>query len=281
MKMSFSKPGAPAQAIDVEATAEPAAAAPAAEIPSTPVNETTTVAIPGGEVNFDDTDIPLDQIRLPNLNIVHKVGGLADLFNAGELVLNGDLVLHVPANKTKNVAGDPPLRFVPIGFRKLRYTEKREGGERGDLVNTEEEVVAAGGTLDYNQWKRSQTTPNPLKRFEQLATALVLVEKPARVNDEDHQVFPIECDGVYYTLAVWNAKGTAYTNGAKDLFTARKIGFLMNPAKYSDYFWTFTTEMKPYGNNTVPIPVLKAASKTSEAIRSKLVDFGFRAPAKS
>lgn len=303
MKVSFSKPdstaaaGTPGTVVDVPsqvisqtppvaapAPEAPAVPAPAAEIPTQSAvdlaNQTSAV-VPSSPAMFDDNDIAFDQIRVPTLNLVHHTGELKDIFNPGELIYNGTLVLYSPKNDAKKLVGTAPLRIVPIGFRKLRYVEKVSGGGKGDLVNTVAEVVSLGGTLDYNQWKRAA---GKMKRFEELSTLLLLIEKPDHLEDIERQVFVHVIEDKRYAIVIYNLKGTAYTGVAKTLFTARKMGFLSKtahepgeqPRAYSSFFWTLETEPKTFTQdgkpNTIPVPVIKASVKTSEKLRAFVID---------
>lgn len=284
MKTSFSKPGAPTTetiqeavptpASDVvveavttvtpaEATAAPVT--PAADIPTKPVTmevaRPVPTSVPSTSVpSYNDEEIDFGDIILPRLNIVQKVGDLSNLFTPGEIVLNQNLVIH-DAKKT------PAIVFTVIGFKKKQFVEKVEGGAMGALYHSQEDVVSHGGTLDYKEWQESIKTAKEkggkaLKYFQPLATALLLVERPAHVPDEDHTVFPYECEGKWHALALWSMKGTGYTNGAKTIFTARKIGHLRKEG-YPSQTWTLTTKLENYGGNFAYIPVLKPGARNS------------------
>lgn len=231
----------------------------------------TDVATSDGAVSLvDDQDISLADIILPRINIVQKVGDLSEIFTPGEVVLKQSLVIYSPAKGEK--AGDPPLNITVLGFQKTKFTEKVEGGKLGDLCATEADVAKKGGTLDYKEWQASVagvkdgTVTKALRLFQRLATALVLIEKPATVKDEDHIEFPYECEGKFYALALWSMKGTAYTHAAKTMFTARKIGHLRQG--YSSQSWSLSTKMDKFGDNYAAVPVVKPAAKNSEAFRA-------------
>lgn len=223
--------------------------APAAAIPSTSL--ATIPACPVGPVAvpfFDDRNINFKDIIVPRLNVVQKVGELSEIFTPGEIVLNQETVIHVPENKEKGIVGSGPLVLIPIGCRPLQYAEKVGGGAKGLFVNTEAEVVAANGTLDYKEWKNGKGTANGKRRFEEYATFLFLVKKPASLlPDAEHQLFTHEIDGEFYTLALMGLKGTWYSGFAKRLFTERKIGFLK--AGYSSFNWNLSTFAKSFNGD--------------------------------
>lgn len=302
-KMSFEKGGAPVVSatekapvvIDVQATPAPAVEstapavqaavdlAPVEAIPARPVNlavapvapSAVAVAAPKDPL-FNDENISFDDIIVPRLNIVQKVGDLSNVFGFGEIVLNQSLVVHTPANKEKGTPGTGPLTIVPLGFKATVFVEKVKGGGRGAYCTTREEVVRMGGTVEYREWKASG---GKLKRFEHLATVLCLIKRPDHIPDENHQVFTHEIEGTYYALAFWSMKGTAYTHAAKRFFTERKIGFLKRPPTgsslpdrgYPSFAWSLTTKVEPFpgddgGTNYAIIPILTPGAKNSEAL---------------
>ena len=256
---------APANTTVVDAT--PVAAIPSnAVIPRPPQAVATTNTAPGG---YNDEDIGFDDIILPRLNMVHGVGPLSEIFSPGEYVLNGTMVIHTPANAKKNIAGQPPLNVTVLGFKKRQYAEKTVGGKQGNLFNTVDEVVRANGTLDY---KEAQSTNKTL--YHTLATALILIQKPDYINDPEHLIFAHECEGKFYSLALWSMKSTAYTHAAKHIFTARKMGHLkavkddtgrIISGGYPSFSWSLTSELDTKFENPTNIPVLKAGGRNTPA----------------
>jgi len=249
--------------------------APAIEIPTAPVTETALV--PAGqlqvpelrpeELPWDEERINLNDIYLPRINLVHNVGELMTMFNPGEIVLNASMAIHTPAQPQKKVEGTPPLNLTVVGICRRQFVEKKkqsEGdSERGNLFNTLSEVVAAGGTVDYKEWEHSKKAhfADPrvpeLKLYQNYDTALVFIEKPSHVPDEEHLLFPHCYNGRYFVLALWSMKGTAYTNAAKRFYTEKKIGALAKG--YATRSWDVTTKLETYRNVASPvwIPVVK------------------------
>lgn len=273
-------PAAPAAVIDVESTVIPTPTAPAVatEIPTAPVNTNTALApiapvgvpaVSDSPIEFDENDIRFEDVYLPRVNIVQNIGDLMKVFNPGEIVLNSTFVIHTPAQLEKKIAGTSPLNITLIGFKKKQYAEKVSGNVQGLLVNSESEVARAGGTLAYKEWDQSvqaaKTNPavKPLKYFQPLSTALLLIERPADLKDEGNLQFPYACEGKQYALALWSMKGTAFTNAAKHFFTARKIGHLREG--YPTRAWTLTTKLETYGSNMAWVPVVKPAQVSTPA----------------
>lgn len=257
MKVNFSNQET-APVIDVESSPVDATA-PAEAIPTAPANSCNLpVPIAAPPNSFNDEEISFEDLILPRINVVQGVGDLSTIFNPGEIVLNQSLVVHVPANPLKKITGHPPLSFTVIGFKRRQFVEKTVGGAMGNLVNSEAEVVKAGGTLDYNEAK---ATGKPL--YQRLATALILVEKPAHIPDDERFLFPHTCEGRWYVLALWSLKGTGYTNAAKPIYTARKLGHLKSG--YPAQAWFLTTKLQEYSGNFAHIPVLTAGAKNTPA----------------
>lgn len=250
---------------------------PAESIPSTSLTRIPPAQVASDPPTiYDDSNISFEDVIVPRLSIVQKVGDLSEVFEAGEVVLNKTTVVHVPENKTKGIAGSGPLVIIPIGFKKTQFVEKVAGGGRGLFVNTEAEVIAAGGCLDYKEWQNSLATANPKKRFERYATCLLLVQQPVvLLPDVEHQIFTHEIEGRYYALALQGMKGTAYTGMAKRLFTERKIGFLKGG--YSTFSWNLTTEIKSFpgadgGKNYAAVPILGNGVRSTPALLQYVKD---------
>ena len=246
----------------VTTAAAPVTAVAVVDAPAQPVQRADSLPL------FDDQNIGFEDIILPRINIVQKVGDLSEIFTPGEIVLKQSLVIHNPG-KT-GTPGDAPLNIIVLGFKKTQFAEKVAGGAQGILAHTEQEVVKHGGTLDYKEWQNSEAAAKAgngkaLRYFQRLATALVLVEKPTTIQDEEHIEFPYECEGKFYALVLWSMKGTAYTHAAKAMFTARKIGHLRSG--YSKSAWGLTTKSEKFGDNYAYVPVVKPGLKTSEVFQ--------------
>jgi hypothetical protein len=233
----------------------------AGEVSAAPVAHSNSPAV------FDDQNIGFEDIILPRINIVHKVGGLSEIFNSGEIVIKQALVIYSP--KKGETAGTAPLNITILGFKKTQFAEKVSGGARGILCNTEMDVAKNNGTLDYAEAKASVEAAKDgggkaLRYFERLATAMLLIEKPAQIPDTDHIEFAHVHDGKYYALALYGMKGTAYTHAAKLAFTDRKMGHL-RPTGYVGYSYQLSTTTKPFAHGPTPVPVLKVGSKNTDA----------------
>lgn len=238
-------------------------------VPALVIDAPLVPAVVDSPIAFDDQNIGFEDIILPRINLVQKVGDLSEIFSPGEIVLKQSLVIHTPSKA--GVIGDPPLNITVLGFKKTQFAEKIAGGVLGILAHTDQEVAKHGGTLDYKEWEASEKaaktgTGKALRYFQRLATALCLVEKPAKLADEDHIEFPYECEGKYFALVLWSMKGTAYTHAAKAMFTARKIGHLRSG--YAKQSWGLTSKMEKFGENFAAVPVIRPGAKNSDAFQA-------------
>lgn len=269
MEISFGKDSKPAVEVMPPPNNPPTPSTPppasAAGVPA--VRNNNTSLAPGGLVLGDKLP-DFSEILLPRLNIVQNIGQLKESFPNGALVLSQQISLFIPPlinAKTQVVerAATPPAIITVLGFRPTRFCEKMVGGVKGMIVNTEAEVRAAGGTLDYNEWKLKKEAG--MKRFEPLADALVVVERPEIAPDDD-TLFTYVVDGKKCALALWAMHGVVYTAGAKRVFfTARAVGCLREGG-YPSWTYSIATREEKYPNgNTAWIPVCLPIRKSTPA----------------
>lgn len=278
-KVSFEKNvvQTPVEGVTIETTtthvAQDEQAAPAAAPAAEAAKTSTAVAVQQESPHaiFDDNNIGFEDIRLPRINIVQKVGDLSNTFRDGEIVLDQTHVIYAPARPVPGqpAPADPaPLNIVVIGFKRTVFVEKVEGGAMGLTCRTREELVKCGGTLDYKEWQESVrlNKENPahkaLRRFDNMATAMVLVEKPATFPDPNKTIFPYEVNGKQFVLAFFTMKASAYNAGAKAIFTHKKTRSFSNPTvSYSDNYFTLASELKKFPTGTfAQIPDIRATA---------------------
>lgn len=267
-KVSFRKEDA-AQDVPAVVTATVVSTPSSPSVPSLPVatiNASTALERPSSFI-VNDEEIGLDDVILPRINIVQKVGDLSNQFTPGDIVLNRNLVIHEPANPQKKAEGTGPLKIIVLGFRPKKFVEKVAGGDKGLLLDSEQEIVAHNGTLSWREWQQSveaqQAGGPPAKRyFQTLATAVLLIEKPASITDDIS--FPHEIAGKHYAMALWSMKGTAYTHGAMVLHSAVRLG----RKSYPSQVWSLTTKLEAAGQNFAHVPLLKPTERTSPELLS-------------
>ena len=240
------KPAAPAPVVEaevVESMTEPAVednqivvrqAAPVAEIPA----PTRHIPIAEGvEGEIADSDL-----RPPRINLVQKVGELADNFSPGSIVFEKQVVLS---------DGKKPLTLVPLRLKK-QYQKKVPYGESDvmpEVYDTVEEVRAAGGSTEYGDENY----------FQPIAHVQFAVEMPEDAG-ETADLFAYECGGKHYAVAVWTVASSAYTAIAKTLFNAAS-GLLRN-GLYNGKF-KVTSELKKANGNSYYVPRMAFSGKNT------------------
>lgn len=212
---------------------------------------------------------------LPRLNIVQNIGPLKDSFRPGSIVFGRQVPIFIPgivdrATSTVKEAGTKPATITVLGFWPTRYIEKMAGGARGLIVDTEQEVSENGGTLNYQEWQLKKASG--MKKFEEYADALTLVERPEHIAD-DGTIFVFQCEGKKYALARFGMKGTIYNAAAKGVFfTARRMGCL-NAGGYPSFCYYISTKLQTWpGGNSSFIPVCVSGSKSSPAFLDFVAD---------
>jgi hypothetical protein len=275
-KVAFSKPGVPVDATEpVAASEQPQTETAESAIPcdeqGNPV--CSAVAAPQSAFPFNEDNIGFDQIKFPQIKIVQKSSGLAVAFSLGEIVLKDQIAIYTPPVVKDGQlvkAGSAPLSVIVIGFRKDRYVEKVPYGsdEQGIIAHSLQEVAKANGTLNFNEHKQKKAAGLTSREFQTLAAALFLVRKPDDVQDPDRILFPFLCEEQQYALATLNMKGGLFTEGASVIRQDKKAGHLATNG-YSSFTYNFGTKLKTYSTgNTAYVPVLKAGTKTSDALRA-------------
>lgn len=235
-------------------------------VPATVPRVTAPVSAGPSGLLLGDKIPDFSEIVLPRVNLAQGIGKLKDTFLPGTIVLGQQVPLFIPPDidiTTGNVrrAATPPVEITVLGFRPTRFVEKVAGGARGAICNTEDEVRAQGGTLDYKEWKLKAASG--MKRFEYYADALVLIRRPDSIADDD-TVFVYKIEGAKYALAMWGMKGTIYTAAAKKVFfTNRRIGCLMNGGYPSKHFSVSTRLENWPGGNSSWIPICVAGANSS------------------
>jgi hypothetical protein len=163
-------------------------------------------------------------------------------------------------NGTVVKAGSQPLNITVLGFKNKRFVEKVAGGAKGQICQTEAEVIKAGGTTSWQEWDLKKA--EGMRLFQPLAEALIAIAKPEAIPD-DGTTFVYDIEGSKHALALWGMKGTAYTGGAKRFFTEYRMGCLR--AGYPTFSWNLSTKLAKYGENFVFIPVLVPRAKSTPA----------------
>lgn len=266
MNVSFSKDGgtgvSPTPVIDIKTEQVP-----------TPVEGVTVESITGGVPAVQNPpsfvsrdDLPgFRDVMFPRVNIVQNLGDLKDTFSPGEVVFGKQTVLFTPPSingSTGNVSkqGTKPAIVQFLGITQKRFGEIVEGGMGGIIVETEEQVRASGGTLDYKEWDLKKSAG--MKRFGPMIEFLVVIQRPEHCADDD-TVFNFVVGDCKYALGLWSLQKTSYTEGYKGaLAFQRRAGVLKDG--YPTFSFALSTREKPYpGKKLAWVPVLIPAVKAT------------------
>lgn len=275
-KALFQMPVAPGVQEEIIKTLVPPDAPPAEEKAPVQTNAPTQALACRTAPVLGDYIPDFNDIILPRINIVQNIGTLKESFSPGEVTFGQSVVLFTPPRinaKTGNVesAGTKPMVMTVIGFKMpIRFVEKVIGGIRGLIVNSEDEVRLAGGTLDYNEWNLKKA--QGMKRFEPLAEALVAIERPEHCPNNG-TTFVYTVNDKQYAFAWWAMKGTSYTEAAKRVFfTARRTGCLIKGYPSFSYNVSVTEKGYPNGNRAW-IPVCLPREQSTPEFISLVKDF--------
>lgn len=143
--------------------------------------------------------------RFPRLNLIQKVSDteLVQNFGIGSFVLQKEVKLSdgAPMPVTFLIAYKDYIQKIPFGT-----------GETPARYNTEQEVLDAGGSLN---WKDKDTD----HFFQRRAHIEFAVEAPEGLDEKELALFPYEFNGKSYALCVYTVASSAYTSVAVELKT--------------------------------------------------------------
>lgn len=265
MEVSFGNPsGLSTTPVETQTTNVPTPA-PGVTVPA--VSTASVPAAPGRKMLLGDKLPGFSDVILPRLNLSQNIGKLQESFPPGALVFNQQTVLFVPPlinKKTGNVerAPMPPITIYVLGIVSERFAEKIEGVGGGIIVNTEDDVRANGGTLDYNEWKLKKK--DGMKLFQNLVDLLIAIEKPESVQDPDGAIFTFPAAGSQFALALWALKGGSYTAAMKRVLSYNRLCGCLREGGYPSWAFTVASREESYATgNKAWVPVVTPKAKTS------------------
>ncbi len=218
-----------------------ASASPAALTAPAASSLAVSAPLTGGVVG----DFSSKDIKVPRLNVVQKMSD--DLIELG----------HSPGD----VAYNREVKYIPFGKSGLvtvlglvrQYQQKIPYGTKDvipDIVDTEEEVYAKGGTLAYDG----------VNVYQPIAHITCLVEATDAVTEDHEAYFPFEHGDKLYALAKWTVASTAYKDVAVPLISAAKLYLRDGLHKVK---WKLSVRKKTNGQNSWFAPSLVQAGKNS------------------
>jgi hypothetical protein len=192
-----------------EAAPEAAKQAPETETKIVPAGDSHPVAITKSEAMQVPAargitgEITMRDIQLPRVNLVQKIGELADSgLTPGVFMLNKEAMLS---------DGKTPLAVTVLRLHK-QYRQRLEPGDQSipETCDTQEQVIANGGSLKWGE-------PN---FYQEIAHLSLAIEKPDNLKEEHSAFFYREHEGKRYTLAVYTVASSAFTSLGKKIITA-------------------------------------------------------------
>lgn len=269
-------PGNPSGA-GIDSTSTAAFAAPGVAQPQTSgLTTRAPSSAPAAPVPglLSDSDIDIENISLPVINLGQGVGDLGATFGNGAVILGQEFLLADAPKGGKNLGqfDNPgnPITVVFLGLRSIRFSEKIKGGAQGRMYPTERDVIANGGTTNWDDstWSKNPSA-NAKPYFEKIATALVLVKAPecaeAPGENASEKLFPFaDGKGGFWGVALWHFKGAAFTAAiTKIILPARKLGALSRGGFASRAFnmWAWRKTFGSEGHAAF-IPVLVLTEPT-------------------
>ncbi len=153
-------------------------------------------------------------VRLPRINLVQKTSAeeLTSLFSLGSIVLNKEVQLS---------DGKAPVTVTAIRMAK-DYIQKVDfdSGDTPAVYLTPEEVLAAGGSLNYKDFKSGNF-------FQPRAHIQFAIAAKAGLSETDLALYPYDFNGTAYAMALLTVASSAYTSVAKELATLRTTNKVM------------------------------------------------------
>lgn len=210
----------------------------------------------GFEGDFEPGDM-----KLPRLQIVQGSGELIKQYDSGTVLLNNEVLFKpTPTGETP-----PTIRFVLLHLKK-QFAEvmEKDSDDMPRIVNSLVEVEALGSRVGYE-----------VGEFKSTAQVFMLIERPA--GAENHPSFTVEVDGKAYAPSIYFAKGTAYSELARPLFSAGRSGQMRDEngnTLISSRICTMQIKKTQRGAFTVIAPFGKVTTeKTSAALREAAAMF--------
>jgi hypothetical protein len=192
-------------------------------------------------------EVSLSDIKLPRLNLVQKVGSLADSFTPGSIVFEKTFVLS--DGKPDNALELTPLKLRKQYQRKTAWGEG-DSNEQPEVYDTAEQVRSAGGSLQYGDENF----------FQEIAHIAFAVKMPENLEAPDELVdlFPHSFNDALYAVAMWTVASSSYTALGKRIISDSAMT-LRNGLHTGRYM--VCSEMRKNARNSWYVPKASFAGK--------------------
>jgi hypothetical protein len=245
-KLAFSKP-VPAADTD-RGQRSVVADAPAEE-------KTVTVYQPRSAVlampvvdDFSGEWLRTDQ-RLPRINLVQKVSD-------NELVRNFGIGAFVLAKEVRLSDGQDPLVLTALAaIKDYIQVIPFDSGEQPAVFKSEEEVINAGGSLNFKDRESGNY-------FQNRAHIEFAIAATKNMDENELALFPYEFEDKSYAKAIYTVASSAYTSLAKELATMRDTNKVLRQGlRYGSL--KMTAEVRKKNTKSWYVPVARFNGKNS------------------
>jgi hypothetical protein len=199
------------------------------------------VSAPVSNNNGIEGEITSDDLRVPRVNLVQRVGNLVDSFAPGSFLFEKQVTLAKPGSAFT----------ATVLHLKKYYQEKIEFGTSGDMpvkVNTADEVRALGGSLIYG---------HP-KYFQDVADILLAVKAPEDLDEDGAMFFPYNDGENAYGLAIYTVAASAFTSLGKKIIT--DASYSLRSGLHQGIY-EISSELKKNAANSWYVPVASLVGK--------------------
>jgi hypothetical protein len=200
-----------------------------------------------------------DDIKLPRLNLVNKVGDLSNLFTPGTWVLSKEHQINDidPKNKGAGI----PLKVIAVRL-KVEYQEALpyDPDVRPRVFQTAEEVRLAGGRIDYGRAEGI---------FAKVGHIEFFIQEPETLSEEAATSFFYMLGDKRYARVIYTASSTAYAETAAILYSAYRTGHLNKTGLLGGY-WSLGSKLKTGDKGTWWIPSMKTAGEVPAEIQAEI-----------
>jgi hypothetical protein len=187
-------------------------------------------------------------VRLPRINLVQKVSD-------NELVRNFGIGAFTLAREVKLSDGETPLIITALAVVKdLVQKIPFDSGESAAIFRTEEEVINAGGSLNYKDVESGNY-------FQPRAHIEIAIGAPEGLDDNELALFPFDYEGTPFALALYTVASSAYTSFAKELATFRSANKVLRQGlRYGNLRLTAETRKRNTKSWFVPVARFNGAN---------------------
>jgi hypothetical protein len=200
-----------------------------------------------------------DDIKLPRLNLVNKVGDLSNLFTPGTYVINKEHQINDIDPKNKGLGN--PLKVIAVRL-KVEYQESLpfDPDVRPRVFQTAEEVRLSGGQVAYGRGEG---------KFAKVGHIEFLIQEPETLSEEAATTFFYVLGEKRYARVIYTASSTAYAETAAILYSDFKVGHLNKTGLFGG-FYSLGSKLKTGDKGTWWIPSMKTAGEVPAELQAEI-----------